>query len=48
VLGSFDGTLDGTPTKVTLLRYSKAVADDAFDVPDGATTVDERPTSRVS
>jgi hypothetical protein len=44
VLGSFDGVLEDLPRKNTLVRYSRVVADDAFDAPEGAVTVDERPT----
>ncbi|SCG42118.1 hypothetical protein GA0070560_103249 [Micromonospora halophytica] len=42
VLGSFSGTLAGTPTEVTLSRYTESVDPAAFDVPAGAGVVDRR------
>jgi hypothetical protein len=43
VLGSFKGTINATPTEVSLIRYIPSVAENAFDPPAGAKTVDERP-----
>jgi hypothetical protein len=43
VLGSFQGTVDGTPMEVSLIRYAPSVAADAFDLPAGVRTVDQRP-----
>jgi hypothetical protein len=43
VLGSFQGTVDGTAVNVTLDRYEDQVTPDAFAVPTGATVVDSRP-----
>jgi hypothetical protein len=43
VLGSFKGAVDGRELEVSLIRYVTSVAGDAFDLPAGARTVDERP-----
>jgi hypothetical protein len=43
VLGTFQGTVDGTAMEVSLIRYAPSVAADAFDLPAGAKTVDHRP-----
>ncbi len=43
VLGSFQGTVDGTAVNLTLDQYDDRVAPDAFVVPDGATLEDSRP-----
>ncbi|MEU2614775.1 hypothetical protein ABZ570_24795 [Micromonospora sp. NPDC007271] len=42
VLASFTGTLDGRSAEITLSRYTDAVEASAFDVPAGATVVDQR------
>jgi hypothetical protein len=42
VLGSFKGTVNSKEMEVSLNRYVASVAQDAFDVPGGAQTVDER------
>jgi hypothetical protein len=42
VLGSFDGTVGGRSMAVSLIRYVSSVAEDAFDLPAGAKTVDQR------
>lgn len=42
VLGSFTGAVDGTPTELTLSRYSEAVEESAFALPAGAGVVDRR------
>lgn len=43
VLGSFKGAISGKQTEVSLIRYVPSVAENAFDPPAGAKTVDERP-----
>jgi hypothetical protein len=43
VLGSFKGAVDGKDLEVSLIRYVASVAQDAFDLPAGAQTVDQRP-----
>jgi len=43
VLASFDGVLGGKPVSVSLDRYDQTVAPGAFDIPAGATVVDNRP-----
>lgn len=43
VLGSFAGTVDGHPVRLTLTRYLDTVDEDAFAPPTGATVV-VRPT----
>jgi hypothetical protein len=43
VLGSFKGTVDGKTMEVSLIRYVASVPENAFDVPAGAKTVDQRP-----
>ncbi|MEH1167608.1 hypothetical protein V6V47_19705 [Micromonospora sp. CPCC 205539] len=43
VLGSFTGSVDGEPVEVALSRYSDSVPSSAFDVPAGASVVDNRP-----
>ncbi|MEV0805099.1 hypothetical protein [Micromonospora sp. NPDC050200] len=45
LLGSFTGTLGGTPTELALTRYTETVDPAAFDVPAGAGVVDRRPTA---
>jgi hypothetical protein len=42
VLGSFTGVLDGHALDMTLTRYRDVVAQDAFDLPQGAGVVDRR------
>jgi hypothetical protein len=46
VLGSFKGTVDGKGMEVSLIRYVASVAENAFDIPADATTVDQRPGAR--
>jgi hypothetical protein len=43
VLGSFKGTVNAKPMEVSLIRYVPSVAENAFDPPAGAKTVDKRP-----
>ena len=43
VLGSFDGTVDDKESDVSLVKYQTTVAQDTFDPPAGAETVDNRP-----
>jgi hypothetical protein len=43
VLGSFKGAVNGKQMEVSLIRYVPSVAENAFDPPAGAKTVDERP-----
>ncbi len=42
VLASFDGVVGGEPVSVSLDRYDQTAAPDAFDIPAGATVVDNR------
>jgi hypothetical protein len=43
VLGSFKGMVDSKTMEVSLTRYLASVAEDAFDLPGNAKTVDQRP-----
>jgi hypothetical protein len=43
VLASFDGVIESEPINISLDRYEQTVAPDAFDLPAGATVVDNRP-----
>jgi hypothetical protein len=43
VLGSFKGAISGKPMEVALIRYVPSVAENAFDPPADATTIDQRP-----
>lgn len=43
VLGSFKGMVDGKAMEVSLIRYTPSVEPDAFDLPTGAKTIDQRP-----
>ncbi|WP_320065879.1 hypothetical protein [Micromonospora sp. RTGN7] len=42
VLGSFTGSLDGTPMELALTRYSNTVDGTSFELPAGAGVVDRR------
>jgi hypothetical protein len=43
VLGSFKGAVSGKSMEVALIRYVPSVAENAFDPPADATTIDQRP-----
>jgi hypothetical protein len=43
VLGSFKGAIRGRPMEVALIRYVPSVAENAFDPPPDAKTIDQRP-----
>jgi hypothetical protein len=43
VLGSFKGAIGGKAMEVSLIRYVASVQEDAFDLPAGAKTVEQRP-----
>jgi hypothetical protein len=45
VLGSFKGAVNGQPMEVSLTRYAASVAENAFDLPPDAQTVDQRPNN---
>ncbi|WFE24982.1 hypothetical protein O7623_16275 [Solwaraspora sp. WMMD791] len=42
-LGSFTGVVDGQAVEIAISRYSDTVDDTAFELPDGARSVDRRP-----
>jgi hypothetical protein len=46
VLGSFQGTISDTRVDLSMTRLQDSVAEDAFDLPAGATIVDNRPRTR--
>jgi hypothetical protein len=43
VLGSFKGAVSGKSMEVALIRYVPSIAENAFDPPADATTIDQRP-----
>ncbi|GAB3139602.1 hypothetical protein GCM10027290_09060 [Micromonospora sonneratiae] len=46
VLGQFTGTLDGNAVEMALSRYRNTVDGSVFELPSGATVIDQRPGTK--